>query len=322
MKKINILFFCAGIAFYCIATSIVILPALAQNANPKKSTFKPRLIMPVQYYVVIQGPKSKFLAHYCRSTKTILKYKKGVREAGPFMSAYEAGWLASRISHAHVERKTLFSQTPKPMEIDILAEILGEQYNLDEAKILETEQLKINNQTLVKVYLKFKDKQKYEALFLEQDNCFLKVIEWPWMDDPYQQSFGIGVIAAKDTLIFLSLENAGSGTESKTENLQAWLFNAAGERTPLKLFEGFTEFACIWDARHQGFVDFKCSRISMLKNGIQIRHYNMHLSSVDFDPDQSLKSATSWQIKGPDKDALKIKRIHWPVKEVWNWEGI
>ena len=312
----------ALIGCFCLLTFLFILPALAQNNMPKKSNIKPRLLLPVQYFIVTQGQRSKFLAHYCRATKTVLKYKKGVREAGPFLSAYEAGWLASRIPHSRVERKTLFSRAKEQMDIDILAELLGEQYNLDEAKIIETGRMKINNQTLLRVYLEFKDKQKYEALFLKKESRLLKVIEWPWMEDPYQQSFGIGVIETRDALIFLSLENASNGTEAKTENLHAWRFNAAGERITLKSFEGFTEFGCIWDAKHQGYVDFKCSRISILKNGIQIKHYNMHLSSVGFDPDQSLKSATSWQIKGPDKDALKIKRIHWPVKEVWKWEEI
>ncbi|RPI78957.1 MAG: hypothetical protein EHM45_04625 [Desulfobacteraceae bacterium] len=311
----------AFICFFCLMACLCALPIFAQNIPSKKTTFKPRLILPVQYFVVIQGPKSKFLSHYCRSTKTGLKYKKGLREAGPFMSAYEAGWLASRIPHARVERKTLFSRAKEPMDIDRLTDILGEQYNLDDAKILETGWMKINNQTLMKVYLEFKDKQTYEALFLENETQLFKVIEQPWLDDPYQESFGIGVITTEDDLIFLSLENAERGTESKTENMHAWRFNSFGEKIPIKLFEGFTEFGCIWDAKHQGYVDFRCSRIKMAKDSMQMRHYNMHLRSSGFDPDQSLKSATSWQIKGPDKDALKVKRIHWPVKEVWKWEG-
>jgi len=73
-----------------------------------------------------------------------------------------------------------------------------------------------------------------------------KVIEWPWMDDPYQQSFGIAVVETGNAPVFLSLENALTGTESKSERLLAWRLDAAGEKIMLKSFEEFTEFGCIW----------------------------------------------------------------------------
>jgi len=85
------------------------------------------------------------------------------------LSAYEAGWLASRIPRARVERTTLFSSAEELANLQTLTGILGEQYDLNETRILETGRMKVGGQTLVRVYLEFKDKQKYEALFLEKE---------------------------------------------------------------------------------------------------------------------------------------------------------
>jgi hypothetical protein len=307
-----------GVCF-CITSFLSVPPVLAQNANPKKADKKPQLILPVQYYVVAKGKKSTFLSRFCRATQIKLKHTRKTWRAGPFMSAYEAGWLASRIPKACVERILLFSAMKEPPSQDFINAMLGDDYNLDEAKSLETGIIKIGKLNFWRMHLELQSKVQYEAFYLEKDSQPIKVAEMPAIDDPYQDSFGIGLIVKDDAPLFLTVENGPRGTGEKTEDLIAWKFDLSGEKIILDKFDNYTEFLDITDASNHAYADFASSRISIDTKGILLKHFTIEAVATGADADKSLKSATSWQIISPEKDTLRIKHIRKAPGLIWKW---
>jgi hypothetical protein len=265
----------------------------------------------VGYDVVVAGGAPAFFLRYCEATEVpVARTPGGGLRAGPFLSAYEASWLAGLTPHARAELSARpgrgRSGFAVPDEERYRAELGGAP-----SMVRATEHI-IAGITFVDASLRFVTGMERRALYAWLGGSWRRVADFPWPDDPYQSSFGLAVGGSPAAPVFLQVENDGRGTGAKRERLRAFRLGSGGERGDLGAVL-LTEFL-----EHDGALRFTCSRLDPAARFVQ---YVLALERLPAAANLSLKlhAWDDWPAGTPQPELVQLGAVVRRAAELPPW---
>src|SRR5438094_872455 len=270
---------------------------LVSTTVPAKAPDQTHLVILKEHFVVVDSGKAEFLSRYCKATNIPIVHVKKIMKAGPFLSAYEVGWLAAHTPHARVESRTPFSQVKDPIAPTLLEAMIkasplniDDSLKLDKVQVLEAGQMQIGEHVLWRLKWEKVQGAISEAFFLVKNSRPYLIAEELWYD-PYLESFGLGMLEREGIApAFLIIENGPRGSGEKTEGLAIWVFGEGEKRQSMAKFEEFTQFLGGLDPDDPS-IRFRSSRVSIDSKDLKIKHFEVDAVAVN--PQSCWKCAVS-----------------------------
>ncbi|MFC1592265.1 hypothetical protein ACFL43_07045 [Thermodesulfobacteriota bacterium] len=273
----------------------------------------------IQYYVVCSAGSSAFVERYCEATQAPLVDIGGTWSAGPFLSAYEAGWLASRIPRARVKTVTPFPAGEESIERGLLIAMLGTAFNRIGLEQYSTRSRKIGEHLILQLQCRYENGVATEGYYWISPSGARSIARKPRSADAYQSSFGAAVVDRQGAPLFLSMIDGPRGSSEKQEDLVLWRFDAAGNRKTRATLAAATRFAAVRDAEGIVMVDLRVIRLAATDEGLVIKRYAVRAEGTGADPDTSLKGSEAWRDGKLEADALRFVAHEALDEKLWKW---